>query len=242
MHKYGIILGTCMALLACCSCNNDLVEYKSNDLKITLPKGESWLHDFPLFLGISRKNPPQIAIWLEDNDGNYLSTVYVTHKIATQSWLMAGKNRRKEALPHWCYSRGVKYDDGLYLPTKKEPFTDGLTGATPHSGFDVKMQPADGLKQFRIKIEINHSTDFNESYPKSAQEGDDNYSGGKEGSGQPAVVYAADIDLTSGVTSYVASLIGHSSPDGSNGQLYTDTSSLTSALKIVEQITITIQP
>ena len=141
MHKYGIILGTCMALLACCSCNNDLVEYKSNDLKITLQKGESWLHDFPLFLGISRKNPPQIAIWLEDKDGNYLSTVYVTHKIATQSWLMAGKNRRKEALPHWCYSRGVKYDDGLYLPTKKEPFTDGLTGATPHSGFDVKMQP-----------------------------------------------------------------------------------------------------
>ena len=53
MHKYGIILGTCMALLACCSCNNDLVEYKSNDLKITLQKGESWLHDFPLFLGIS---------------------------------------------------------------------------------------------------------------------------------------------------------------------------------------------
>ena len=119
---------------------------------------------------------------------------------------------------------GVKYGDGLYLPTKKEPFTDGLTGATPHSGFDVKMQPAGGLKQFRIKIEINHSTDFNESYPKSAQEGDDNYSGGKEGSGQPAVVYAADIDLTSGVTSYVASLIGHSSPDGSSGQLYTDTS------------------
>lgn len=68
MHKYGIILGTCMALLACCSCNNDLVEYKSNDLKITLQKGESWLHDFPLFLGISRKNPPQIAIWLEDKD------------------------------------------------------------------------------------------------------------------------------------------------------------------------------
>ena len=106
----------------------------------------------------------------------------------------------------------------------------------------MKMQPADGLKQFRIKIEINHSTDFNESYPKSAQEGDDNYSGGKEGSGQPAVVYAADIDLTSGVTSYVASLIGHSSSDGSNGQVYTDTSTLTSALKIVEQITITIQP
>ena len=66
MHKYGIILGACMALLACCSCNNDLVEYKSYDFKITLQKGESWLHAIPLFLGISRKNPPQIAIWLED--------------------------------------------------------------------------------------------------------------------------------------------------------------------------------
>lgn len=34
--------------------------------------------------------------------------------------------------------------------------------------------------------------------PKSAKEGDTNYSGGKEGSGQPAVVYSADIDLASG--------------------------------------------
>ncbi|GGK16614.1 hypothetical protein [Parabacteroides faecis] len=242
MNKTSIFAGACMVLLACCSCNNDLVEYKKNDLKITLEKGESWLHDFPLFLGINKKNPPQIAIWLEDRDGNYLSTVYVTHKIATQSWQMAGKNRRKESLPHWSYSRGVKYDDGLYLPTKKEPFTDGLTGATPHDGFDVKMQPAEGLKQFRVKIEINHSTDFNDNYPKSAQEGDKNYSGGKEGSGQPAVIYAADIDLSSDATSYVATLVGHSSPDGSDGQIYPDTSSLTSALQIVKQITITIQP
>lgn len=241
MNKTIILTVASLILLACCSCNNDLVEYKKNDLKITVEQGESWLHDFPLFLGINKKNPPQIAIWLEDMQGRYLSTVYVTHKIATQSWQAAGKNRRKEALPHWCYSRGIKYEDGLYLPTKKEPFTDGLTGATPHSGFDVCLQPVADLKQFRIKIEINHSTDFNEAYPKSAREGDDNYSGGEKGSGQPAVVYAADIDLTSRGTSYAAKLIGHSSPDGSNGEIYSDTSSLTTALQIVKQITITIQ-
>ena len=51
MNKTSIFAGACMVLLACCSCNNDLVEYKKNDLKITLEKGESWLHDFPLFLG-----------------------------------------------------------------------------------------------------------------------------------------------------------------------------------------------
>lgn len=242
MNKTSIITGACTVLLACCSCNNDLVTYEKNDLKISLEKGESWLHDFPLFLGISVKNPPQIAVWVEDMEGNYLSTVYVTHKIATQSWMMAGKTRRKEALPHWCYSRSVKYDDGLYLPTKKEPFTDGLTGATPRDGLDVKMKPAAGWKQFRVKIEINHSTDFNDHYPKSARQGDENYSGGKEGSGQPAVIYAADIDLASEATSYVATLIGHSSPDGSDGRIYPDTSCLTSALQIVKQITITIQP
>lgn len=85
-----------LSLLINSGCNRDLVEYDSNDLKISIEKGEEWLHNFPLFLGINIKNPPQIAIWTEDMEGNYLSTVYVTHKIATQSWQASGGNRRKE--------------------------------------------------------------------------------------------------------------------------------------------------
>ena len=84
-----------LSLLINSGCNRDLVEYDSNDLKISIEKGEEWLHNFPLFLGINIKNPPQIAIWTEDMEGNYLSTVYVTHKIATQSWQASGGNRRK---------------------------------------------------------------------------------------------------------------------------------------------------
>ena len=83
-----------LSLLINSGCNRDLVEYDSNDLKISIEKGEEWLHNFPLFLGINIKNPPQIAIWTEDMEGNYLSTVYVTHKIATQSWQASGGNRR----------------------------------------------------------------------------------------------------------------------------------------------------
>lgn len=79
-------------------CNQDLIDYHSNDLKISIEKGDEWLHDFPLFMGINKKNPPQIA---------------------TQSWQSSKGNRRKEALPHWCYQRGIQYEDGLYLPTKK---------------------------------------------------------------------------------------------------------------------------
>jgi len=240
MKKMGLVL-IYLWLISLCSCQKELINYEKGDVKVSVEQGNEWLHDFPLLLGINKKNPPQIAIWLEDTHGNYLSTVYVTHKIATQSWQASGGNRRKEALPHWCYSRGVKYSDGLYLPTKKEPLTDGISGATPQGSFDIKLNPAGSLNQFVVKIEINHSTDFNEAFPKSAKEGDPNYSGGKEGSGQPAIVYAAHIDLLSGEKSFEAKLIGHSSPDGSSGNIYEDISGLTTALHIVKRITVNIQ-
>lgn len=240
MNKMTMI-GVLLIALFNGGCKKELVEYNSNDLKICVEKGEEWLHDFPLFLGINKKNPPQIAIWTEDLEGHYLSTIYVTHKIATQSWQASGGNRRKEALPHWCHQRGIAYEDGLYLPTKKSPLTDGITGATPRGSFDVRLAPAGRLRKFIVKVEINHSTDFNEAFPESAKEGDSNYSGGKKGSGQPAVVYAAEVDLTSGEKKFVAELIGHSSADGSSGDITADTSSLTTALHIVKSITITIQ-
>lgn len=47
-----------------------------------------------------------------------------------------------------------------------------------------------------VKVEVNHSSDFNDSYPKNAPAGDAHYSGGKEGSGQPALIYRADVDLS----------------------------------------------
>ncbi len=230
-----------LSLLSFSSCQQELIEYSQGDIKVCVEQGAEWLHDFPLFLGIKKKNPPQIAIWLEDTQGKYLSTLYVSHKIATQSWQSSGGNRRKEALPHWCYSRGIKYEDGLYLPTKNQPLVDGISGATPQGSFDVRLCTKDKLKQFVVKIEINHSTDFNEFYPKSAQEGEQNYSGGKEGSGQPAIVYAAFVDLASGKKSFEATLIGHSSPDGTSGTIYEDVSELTTALHIVKQISIQIQ-
>lgn len=223
------------------SCQKELIEYKAGDLKVSIEQGNEWLHNFPVFLGIKVKNPPQVAIWIEDVNGNYLSTVYVSHRIATQSWRMSGGNRRKEALPHWCYTRGVQYDDGLYLPTKDKPLTDGITGATPRGSFDVKLSPSQSLKKFVVKVELNQSTDFNGHYPKSAKEGEANYSGGEEGSGQPAIVYAVQVDLTSGKKSFEANLIGHSSPDGTSGDIDTDVSKLTTALHIVKRIMVNIQ-
>ena len=154
MNKMTIIGIYILALLSG-GCNKDLVEYHSNDIRISIEKGDEQLHNFPLFLGINKKNPPQIAIWIEDTEGHYLSTIYVTHKIATQTWQAAGGNRRKEALPHWCYSRGIKYEDGLYLPTKKSPLTDAVTGATPKGSFDIKLTPTGKIKKFIVRACLN---------------------------------------------------------------------------------------
>ncbi|GAB6122175.1 hypothetical protein [Dysgonomonas termitidis] len=241
MKAKKLVVAGVTALGVLASCSEDLVIYKENDMKVLVTKGDEWLHDFPLFLGIEKKNPPQIAIWVEDLAGNYLTTIYASHKVATESWQANGGNRRKEALPVWCHARGVQYPDGLYLPTKDQPLVDGISGATPHGSFDVKIRPVGDLKQFVVKIELNHSTDWNDNYPENAKEGETDYSGGEGGSGQPAVVYSAEIDLDLSRKQYTATIIGHSSPDGSNGDIYPDTSSLTSALNIAKEITINIQ-
>ena len=108
------------------SCDKELVEYEKGSVEIVVERGDAWLHDFPLFLGIKRKNPPQIAVWMQ-------------------------------------------YADGLYLPTRNEPLADGISGATPRGSFDLKLSPGAGLDRFVVKVEVNHSTDFNETYPESAK-------------------------------------------------------------------------
>lgn len=227
-----------LATISCSGQNAVHSELGNGNIKVSIEQGSEWLHDFSIFWFIKRKNAPQIAIWTEDLEGNFLSTIYVSEKLATQSWTAAGGNRRKEALPCWSYAQGKQYVDGLYLPTKKEPLPDAVTGATPKSSFVANLQMSEDIKLFVAKCEFNHSTDFNEYYPKDARVGDTNYSGGKLGSGQPAVIYQTVIELNSGKKEFKGKLIGHSSPDGSDGKIYPDTSQLTTALNIVKEITV----
>ncbi len=231
-----LILGTLSFFIY--SCHSQTRVYGAGNIKIEIEQGAEWFHDFPLFMGIKVKNTPQMAIWLEDPEGNYLSTLYVTHRAATGRWRMAGGNRRKEALPHWSHQRGIQYEGGLYLPTRDEPLPDGISGATPKGSFELKVTPENGQTRFVIKVEVNHSTDFNEHFPKTAKEGDLNYSGGKQGSGQPALVYAVYIDTTSDQQIYEAELLGHSSPDGSDGAIYADLSGITTASCILHRIRV----
>jgi hypothetical protein len=223
--KMNFLTITLATLAMSISCDNkNQVTYRKGDLKVVVEAGDAWFHDFPLFLGIKTKNPPQVAIWIEDASGNYLSTIYITKRTGTGSW-RGGGDGRPESLPVWSHTHGA------------EP-VDAVSGATPKSGFDVGIDPTAAPRQFTLKIEINHSTDWNGAWPEEATLGSANWSGV---SGQPALVYAAAIDLDAPRTTYTATLIGHSSPDGTNGSIVADTSTLTSALNIVKTITIEIQ-
>lgn len=237
MITFKVLIFACLFFLG--SCDKEELSFARGDIEIKIEAGEHWLHDFPLFLGISKQNPPQFAIWIEDTSGNYLSTVFVTHKIATEAWQANKNNRRKESLPHWCHQRGIVYEDGLMLPTKDNPLPDGITGATPKADKTIKLTPVKLEKPFVIKAEFNHSVDFNDYFPKNVKEGDINYSGGEEGSGQPAVVFFATI--FEGTKEVKLELICHSSPDGSDGNILSDLQKLSTAKSIVKNITVSIK-
>ena len=236
MKMIGAILW--LSMMGISSCGEDDLHFKQGDLKISVETGVNWLHDFPLFLGIKIKNPPQFAVWVTDLDMNYIGTLYCTHKIAREGWIMNRGNRRQEALPFWAHCRGIQAKDGLFLPTKEEPLTDAVTGATPKNNYTLRFQPQ-VPDRFLLFAEFNHSTDFNPTYPKQARAGESGYSGGKEGSGQPALVYRAEIDLEASVNEWELQLIGHSSPDGSDGKLYRDMKGIDSALEIVKRVVVT---
>jgi len=237
MIVLNILLFVCLSLMS--SCEKEELLFTSGDMVVEIETGESWLHDYPLFLGLSKKNPPQYAVWIEDTSGNYLSTVFVTYKIATEGWQANKGNRRIEALPHWCHKRGIVYDDGLMMPTKENPVTDAITGATPKVSSTIQISPLDLKKPFVLKAEFNQSVDFNNFYPENAKIDDDNYSGGEEGSGQPAVIYAVTVYPDTKETALI--LIGHSSPDGSDGAVYENMDGLTTGKSIVESIRLTVK-
>lgn len=225
--------------LESCSVKRNL-QVEKGDIRVEIRQGEAWVHKFPLFAGISVKTRPQMAIWIEDTAGNYVSTLFVSKKVATQGWLFSRGSRRQEALPYWEHKRGIQYVDGLYLPTKDNPIPDGITGATPKAGFSVDLKTGEKrLQKFIVVAEFNQSADYNDFYKKTR--GINKSGQGENVSGQPAVVYKVKVDLQSGAKVFPLTLVGHSSEDGSDGNLYTDLSHLTTAKDIVRIINVNMQ-
>ncbi|MDZ7330803.1 MAG: hypothetical protein ONB31_02365 [candidate division KSB1 bacterium] len=231
---------------------------QNQKISVTVKPGAHWQHSFRILGLIKVTNQPQMAFWLEDSEGNYLTTLYVTYRTAVQDWRSSpgekkGEIRRPSSLPVWVHQHqaGGLMDQSICarchdLHKAKEKVIDPnselatITGATPKAGFTREWQIPVDLKpgKYLIKAEINHSKDFNNAFKEAARENDQNYSGGKMGSGQPSVVWQGELQIGTKPSAVWLKKIGHGHPAGKDGTIFSDLSMLDSALDIVESIEV----
>jgi len=194
-------------------------------------------------------NHPSFAVWVEDLEGNYIETLYVTRYFATGifghgeteqgKWKSEpGNVRRPATLPYWSHKRNIKAPDGLYAPSAETAVPDALTGATPKAGFTLKTgSKVIGEKMFRLLFEVNQPWDSNDFWTNDKYPDNFDY----KTSLQPALVYAVTVSPgQTGKTLYL-NPIGHSHPWGENGDLFTDLTTITTAHEIFNKIAVTIQ-
>lgn len=191
-------------------------------------------------------NYPSFAIWIEDMEGNYLETLYVTRYVATGVYGKKeirpgvwgnepGEVRRPATLPYWAHKRNIKAPDGLYIPSVETALPDALTGATPSGSFRLNSALTE-LRQeaFRILVEVNQPWDSNQYWTNGRFQDDPHYFT----SLQPSLVYAATLAPGETNLPLVLNPIGHGHPSGSDGSLNTNLSTLTTAKEIFTSITL----
>lgn len=209
------------------------MNYTGTSLTIRFEKGQE--HNHPLF-----------AIWLADENGKFIQTLYVSESIGkgvfkranrnTGHWL-AGEIQRPAALPYWAHQRGIKNEFGNYLPSPKQPEVDAYTGATPQTSFILHTKTEKQLSgRYKVMLELNQTWDWNEFWTNDMYPAEKEY----RTSCQPALVYEADIDTNNPPEEIIMKPIGHSHYSGADGSLTTDLNTITTALKIAKKITVKV--
>ena len=201
----------------------------AKEISVKVTPGEHW----------KEKREPQVAVWLEDEDGNYIRTLYVTERAGHKSWIFGPKEGRPESLPVWygASKDGSASDKESASPatasassTPSAPLSrelDAVTGATPKSALTLSAQIED--RACIIKAEFNNSFDYNDFYTKKSS----------GVNGQPSVVYTAKIpaDLAAG-QEITLEFEGSGSLSGENGEINKRAENLTTAKKIVKSVTV----
>jgi len=231
--KYFLSLFIATVVLSAC---------KTTENQIQELKNEPWNTNIMLKPG-SNFNHPTYAIWLETSTGEFIKTLFVTQSFATgifkhgmssdSTWSSnSGISEQPAALPYFLH----RYrKDHPMVPTPAKPLTDAYTGATPTGLSSIKVQTPSSDLPLRIFLEVNQTGDWNSFWHNNKMPNNRYY----KRSAQPSVIYSVLLNSEDSV--FYLNPIGHGSPDGSDGKLYTDLSGLTGALKIFESIQIQIQ-
>lgn len=199
---------------------------------------------------------PQMAVWIEDEAGDYVETLFVS-KATAKGLFFGGRNktnfktfdhkkqrsntlRRVNALPVWSHKRGKRYEDGLFVPTRDQPLPEAIAGETLTDSF-VLSASTELHAKFYLRVELNVAFDDNEYYSEYDFPEDETFHNGTGQLGQPSIIYSALVDKFDGKAYYLMDLVGHGHHSAQNGTIYTDLSTLTTAMEIVERIVVGIK-
>lgn len=190
-----------------------------------------------LFLGLTYTSVPQMAFWAENAEGEFLGTLYVTRALSDSSFRSTDVFsdeviRRPEALPVWSHRRGIRYEDGLAVPLPGNSDLDGITAPTPLGHYDLVSRTPEDDGVVRVFMEINRSHDFNAVWHPERFPDDPVYSGSGS-SGQPSLVYMAEIDVAAGERFALLEPVGHGHPSGRDGSLSPELAGFDTALELV---------
>lgn len=182
----------------------------------------------------------QLAIWLTDEAGAFIDTVYVTRKTAQKGLGNRGGGlddrwggSRLSVLPVWAHQRGIDDGSGNFYPSKAKPLADAVSSATPRDGqFVWNWQPGRALKPGRYDyyIEVNKSFDSNEYH---------NYSWYR---GQPSVIWRGHLQIGNRISRSQAEIIGHGHVAGADGRIDADLGTLTTALDLIREAEAVYRP
>jgi hypothetical protein len=170
--------------------------------------------------GYDIANPPDIAIWLENQGAYHIKT------------LRAANAGREAELPYWHFKRRG-WEQAKQDAENKTEEVDAVSEATPNGSFDPAdyILPADpdNPMPYKLLIEINQPGDGNEAFAD-----------------QPSLVFAVEIDNLWPTTFQLLEIVGYpKQEDEADGKeawsLYYIDDSIGSALDLIDSALLTIE-
>ncbi|HOZ30325.1 MAG TPA: hypothetical protein PLL66_05360 [Bacteroidales bacterium] len=195
------------------------------------------------FIAGKGHNNPSFAIWIETMEEEFVQEIFVTKAVSTGIYRYAdpssgkweaGEKMYYATLPYFIHKRTKNAE----IPNSDKPIVDAYTGATPKSDFILISKSDTKTKgKFRLLLEINQAWDFNNFWHNAKFPEYPEY----HNSCQPSLVYAVTIDPENIMEEYIMNPIGHGHYAGLDGNLYTDLSTFTTALKIAQMIKVVVK-
>lgn len=218
LYKNKAFIISCILLSS--SCNSFPGEDKKYHYEI------SFMINKDIYTLSDWSEPPQFAVWLEEECKKEIQTVFVTHRTARDNW--KGIASCPVSLPYWVnkYKKEYKTDQG---PSYQNRLPDAYTGATPDQSFSGKFGIDPG--KWNLFLEVNVSGDYND-YHERESDFSENYD---FGNGQPSLVYMMVMDTSLSNTNAV--VIGCTSQFSFSDSLYPVTT-ITTAKQLLQNIKV----